>query len=380
MKKPQLRIPKLCHHKATGQSYVTIHGERRYLGKHGTTEAEGAYQRAIKQLVAEFAGDGEYNTSINALIIAFLSWAEIHYRKEDGTQTGEVSAYRAALRPVSVRFGKLKTCEFSPLKLIGLRDEFSEENVRKTANKKTFRIRKVFRWGVSREMVPGDVIVRLDTVEGLQANRTTAKESKPVLPVPQADIDSVLPLLTSPVATMIKIQLRTGARPSEVLNIRMEELDTSGGVWIFRPNQHKNKWRGKERKIPIGPESQDLLLPFLIGRKPGDYLFRSADGRREFVEQTYGKDAKTAIRNAETENKPYTIHGYTSSIQKACVAAGVTKWSPGRLRHNAATRINQVYGDIDAARTVLGHTTKSTTEIYAETDFAKACEIAIRVG
>lgn len=58
----------------------------------------------------------------------------------------------------------MKTSEFSPLKLILLRDEFTEENVRKTANKKMFRIRKVFRWGVSREMVPGVVIVRLDAV------------------------------------------------------------------------------------------------------------------------------------------------------------------------------------------------------------------------
>ncbi len=48
------RIPKLCHHKATGQAYVTLDGCERYLGDHGTAEARGAYDR----LMAEWMANG----------------------------------------------------------------------------------------------------------------------------------------------------------------------------------------------------------------------------------------------------------------------------------------------------------------------------------
>ena len=37
------RKPKLCHHKATNQAYVTDNGRERYLGVWGTPEADEAY-------------------------------------------------------------------------------------------------------------------------------------------------------------------------------------------------------------------------------------------------------------------------------------------------------------------------------------------------
>ncbi len=108
----------------------------------------------------------------------------------------------------------------------------------------------------------------------------------------------------------------------------------------------------------IGPRAQNLLLPFICGARTGQFLFR----------------------NSEKSENPYTLTGYSSSIEKACKAAQVPKWSPGRLRHSAATAINAMFGDIDASRVVLGHSEKSTTEIYAERDLQKAAEIAKVIG
>ena len=49
-------------------------------------------------------------------------------------------------------------------------------------------------------------------------------------------------------------------------------------------------------------------------------------------------------------------------------------WTPLQLRHTAGTELRKSV-DLNAARQVLGHSEKSTTEIYAEHDFNAACEI-----
>ena len=48
------RTPKYCHHKATGQAYVTIDGRSRYLGAYGSPESQEKYHR----LIATWAAHG----------------------------------------------------------------------------------------------------------------------------------------------------------------------------------------------------------------------------------------------------------------------------------------------------------------------------------
>ena len=54
-------------------------------------------------------------------------------------------------------------------------------------------------------------------------------------------------------------------------------------------------------------------------------------------------------------------------------------WSPNQLRHSRATVIRERFG-LEAARTVLGHSSVSTTEVYAERDFATAANIMAEIG
>jgi len=73
---------------------------------------------------------------------------------------------------------------------------------------------------------------------------------------------------------------------------------------------------------------------------------------------------------------PVQVH---QAVERACTKAGVPKWTPGQLRHNAATRIRRKYG-LEAARLVLGHRSASTTEIYAEKDMVEAVQIVKDLG
>ncbi len=74
-----------------------------------------------------------------------------------------------------------------------------------------------------------------------------------------------------------------------------------------------------------------------------------------------------------------TVTSYGRAITNACEAAGIPVWSPNRLRHNAATDLRKTH-DIETVRTILGHATEFTTEVYAELDFEKARAVIGRVG
>src|SRR5262245_29542599 len=131
---------------------------------------------------------------------------------------------------------------------------------RRTINLHTYRIRSVFKWGVEQELVPASVLHALQAVRGLQKGRSSARESDPVKPVPEAFIEAILPFVTAPVRAMIELQRLTGMRPGEVVLLRAIDLDMTGKVWLYRPGSeqehgsHKTAWRDQGRVIAIGPK------------------------------------------------------------------------------------------------------------------------------
>ena len=46
------RIPKLRHHKATGQGFVELQGQRRYLGRYGLPQTQERYDRTVAEWLA----------------------------------------------------------------------------------------------------------------------------------------------------------------------------------------------------------------------------------------------------------------------------------------------------------------------------------------
>jgi site-specific recombinase XerD len=66
-------------------------------------------------------------------------------------------------------------------------------------------------------------------------------------------------------------------------------------------------------------------------------------------------------------------------VKRACERAGVSPFSPNRLRHSAATAIRKGFG-VEAAQVVLGHSQVLTTQIYAERDQDLGRGVAAEIG
>jgi integrase len=181
---------------------------------------------------------------------------------------------KLALRLVRVNYSRSSVAEFGPLALKAVREAMIEADwSRPYVNHQINRIRRAFKWGVENELVPPSVLQALQAVAPLRYGRTEARETEPVRPVPDAYVDAVLPIVAPQVAAMIRLQRLTGMRPGEAVIMRGMDLDTSGKVWVYRPSGHKNKHRGHERLVCLGPQAQEVVKPFLRSIL-GEYLFR----------------------------------------------------------------------------------------------------------
>ncbi len=348
------------------------------------------------------------------MIAAFWEHAQGHYRLADGQPSEELGNFKAALRRLRELYGKSLALDFGPLALRAVRSRMVDAGLARTSiNARINRIRRVFRWAASVELVPVGVVHSLETVAGLQQGRTSARETEPIGPVPLEVIERTLPSLSRPVAAMVRLQLLTGMRPREACVVRACDLKRGSPNWTFEPERHKTAWRGKKRIIPIGPKAQALLSEFLTANST-DYLFRPsdavaehhairADGRKS--KPTPSERSKRVAKPGSKHAERYRRNTYLNAVNRACDKAfphptisGIKpskrteeqheelivwrkshRWHPNQIRHTVGTEVRARFG-LEASQTVLGHSKADTTQIYAARDLAKANEIIGEIG
>ena len=308
--------------------------------------------------------------------------------------TTELGNFKAALKVLRRLYADEPARSFGPLKLKAARQEMVRRGwMRTTINRQTGRLRHVFKWAESNEMVPPGTHHALHTVAGLRAGRSAAREPEPVRPAEESMVEQVLPHLSTPVATMVRLQLLTAVRPGKVCISRPCDLDTSDDVWVYTPAAHKTAHKtahhGHERRVLLGRSSQAVLAPFLH-RSPAAYCFNPAEAEAERrAELTKNRRTPRSCGNRpgtnrvrtpiRTPGERYDASSYRRAVQRGCDAAGVDRFHPHQFRHTAATNIRRNYG-LEAAQVILGHRHARTTEIYAEANVAKAEAVMREVG
>lgn len=421
-----VKTPKLRHHKATGQAYVVLNGKAIYFGPYGTVESVEQYHRTIAEWHA--AGKNPPVTcddiTINELIARFWLHVENYYRHPDGTPTSEQDSLRYALRPLLKLYGNTAALDFGPRCLRAVQRQMVQMGwCRNNVNRSMSRVKMLFKWAVSQELLPGAAYQALATVPGLRRGRSEARETEPVKSVPQEHLDAIEPFVSRQVRAMIQLQLLTAARPGEIVSLRPCDIDRSGQIWIYTPVDHKTAHHGHERNIYIGPRGQDVLQPFLF-RPAESHCFSPAEAYAErLVRDHANRQTPLKFGNVPGSNckddpqwRPtdrYSVATYRRAIERGIEAAylppehlarrsGETKiqwerrltkkqrealkawykqfhWHPHQLRHNAATLLRKEF-DLETARIILGHRSAAITEIYAKLDQQKALEAIVRVG
>jgi len=153
--------------------------------------------------------------------------------------------------------------------------------------------------------------------------------------------------------TMLEILYGTGIRVSELINIRLNDVNLELGYLLVRGKG------SKERIVPLGKiaikKIQDYTKNFrqdILKGKLSDYLFINRSG---------GK---------------MTRQGYWKILKSYALKSGITKSiTPHTIRHTFASHLLDRGADLRTIQLLLGHSDISSTQIYTHIDTKKLKEI-----
>ena len=127
-----------------------------------------------------------------------------------------------------------------------------------------------------------------------------------------------------------------GLRRSEVVNIKLTDLETERGILKIREGKGN-----KDRMVPIPKKVWEKIAVYIKSYNPKEYLFEGQAGGRYSVESVYSV-FKRSLRLAGIQ-KDVGVHS---------------------LRHSYATHLHEGGLDIRYIQELLGHNSSRTTEIY----------------
>jgi integrase/recombinase XerC len=138
---------------------------------------------------------------------------------------------------------------------------------------------------------------------------------------------------------MLALIYSVGLRVSEALGLNREDISTSSG---FMNVTGKG---GKIRSVPLVGEVRDVIVDYVSSRSHHDSvaLFVNKDGKR-LSASSIQKLVKAARK----------ILGFSTTV------------TPHALRHSCATHLVECGGDLRSIQELLGHSSISSTQIYAD--------------
>lgn len=355
-------FPSYLLHRPTGQARVRLNGRDVYLGPYGSEESRVRYGELIAKLAGgvpcdpfvksqrslPHAAEPDPGPTVGEICLVFLRHAERHYRK-NGKLTGQFHVFKSTIRPLNELYGLIPASEFGPLALKAVRARMIELGwCRKTVNEAMGRIRRIFKHAIENELIDSAVLERLKCVAPLLFGRTEAPDYPPRTAVDPEHIEAVRGLVSPLVRDLIDLQLATGARSGELLQLTSGMIYRSGDVWFAELSDHKTRHLGKGRILWFGPKSQ-LILTKYLSRELSHPLF-------------------SIIRTA-----------YCRAITRACERAGIPRWVPHQLRHTNAHIVREEFG-LEHAQATLGHAKADMTQHYAKVSNARAAEVARKIG
>lgn len=159
----------------------------------------------------------------------------------------------------------------------------------------------------------------------------TEKEVEKVLDLPKGD-----DLLAMRDRAILEFLYSTGARVSEMVNLKKDDVDLIGGI-----AKVKGKGR-KERLLPLGEPAIKSIKKYLDRR--------TDDNPSLFINRRGGSLTDRGVRNI--------LERY---IKKAAFSLKV---SPHTFRHSFATHLLNRGADLRSVQELLGHSSISTTQVY----------------
>ena len=199
-------------------------------------------------------------------------------------------------------------------------------------------------------------IVKISPATDIETPRIKRKLPQ-VLTIEEVDKLFNQPNLIKPLGirdrAMLELMYGTGVRVSELLSLKLEDLNTTAG---FLRCLGKGR---KERIIPVNQTSIDWINRYITHSR--SFLVKSSLERTLFV---------------NANGRPMTRQGFFKILAGYADKATINKEvTPHTLRHSFATHILENGADLRAVQEMLGHADISTTQIYTHLTKARLREV-----
>ena len=291
--------PKQCNDR--GRAFAWRKGKRVYFGVAGTDEADRNYDQFIHSLtktvsVPDTLQGAENSARPRNTLVSELAADYLKY-VTPRLDNSHILHFRYTIGYLIGIYGDLFVNDFSPKKLKTVRSRMVETGrlCRKTVNDYTRRIVQMFSWGCEEEYVDPTVVGALREVKSLRKGEPGTFDNPPRREVSDAVVQRTLPFMSPTVAAMVQIQRMTGMRPSELCAMTVEDIDKKRevGLWHYVPKSQKTEQYIGQEPIPLGKPEQELLAPYLEGKKPGAAVFSPRTAMAEWhVERQKNRKTK----------------------------------------------------------------------------------------
>ncbi len=262
-----------------------------------------------------------------------------HLRVERALARNTLDAYARDLRALVEHAGEIEPRDIDP----GTIAELLVGNVRRgfgarSSARQLSALRGFFRFLVRERAIPTDPTKLVDRPR-------LARKLPKVLSFDEIERLLVMPDRTKPRgvrdAAMIHLMYASGLRVSELVALKLGDLDTKSGLVSALGKG------GKRRLVPVGEAALDHIGAYVRDVRPN---VARANDVTLFVSPRGG---------------PLTRQGFWKLLKTYARAAGITTpLSPHKLRHSFATHLLRNGADLRAVQAMLGHADLGTTEIY----------------
>lgn len=210
------------------------------------------------------------------------------------------------------------------------------------AGRNAFKVlRKLFRWALERDLIPGNPIANL---------KTPAPDTQRDRILTDDEIRSIWPKLDDPklqpaFGPLVRFLLLTGQRRSECAEMTWAELE--GDVWTIPAERYKT---GKPHAVPLSKAAKALLDAQPRIGDPAIYPF-TTDGTAPF-------------------------QGFTKLKNHLDKISGVTGWTLHDARRSARSLMSRAGVPSDHAERVVGHVIGGVRGVYDRHDFLAEKRVA----
>jgi integrase/recombinase XerD len=150
-------------------------------------------------------------------------------------------------------------------------------------------------------------------------------------------------------AAMLELLYATGLRVSELVNLKISELDLDRGVVRVTGKGSKT------RLVPVGEHAIARLNRYMEVGRTGFLDRATKRGLRRLPAEVF----------ITSRGRRMTRQGFWKNLKRYARAAGIGEdVSPHKLRHSFASHLLEGGADLRAVQSMLGHADLATTQIY----------------